>query len=65
MDERIGNHAIGDVLIDGSKIVEVAARIDVAPPNHAPGAESSRSWTAPRLDRAQTRRPSFRECLLS
>ena len=27
MDERVGNHAIGDVLIDGSKIVEVGARI--------------------------------------
>src|SRR3984957_8819988 len=28
MDERVGNHAVGDVLLDGSKIVEVAARID-------------------------------------
>jgi cytosine/adenosine deaminase-related metal-dependent hydrolase len=28
MDERVGNHAVGDVLIDGSKIAEVAARID-------------------------------------
>jgi cytosine/adenosine deaminase-related metal-dependent hydrolase len=28
MDERVGNHGVGDVLIDGSKIVEVAARID-------------------------------------
>jgi len=32
MDDRIGNHAVGDVLIDGSKIVEVAASI------HAPAA---------------------------
>ena len=28
MDERVGNHAVGDVLLDGSKIAEVAARID-------------------------------------
>ncbi len=28
MDPRVGNHAAGDVLLDGSKIVEVAARID-------------------------------------
>ena len=28
MDERVGNHAVGDVLVDGSKIAEVAARID-------------------------------------
>ena len=28
MDERVANHAVGDVLIDGSKIAEVAARID-------------------------------------
>ncbi len=32
MDERVGNHAVGDVLIDGSKIAEVAASI------HAPDA---------------------------
>ena len=28
MDERVGNHAVGDVLIDGSTIAEVAASID-------------------------------------
>ena len=28
LDERVGNHAIGDVLLEGSKIAEVAARID-------------------------------------
>ncbi len=28
MDERVGNHAVGDVLIDGSTIVEIAASID-------------------------------------
>ncbi|MGD1876823.1 MAG: amidohydrolase family protein [Kiloniellaceae bacterium] len=28
MDETVGNYPAGDVLIDGSKIVEVAARID-------------------------------------
>ncbi len=28
MDERVGNHAVGDVLLDGSKIAEVAAQID-------------------------------------
>ncbi len=28
MDPRVGNHAVGDVLLDGSKIAEVAARID-------------------------------------
>lgn len=28
MDERVGNHAVGDVLIDGSRIAEVAPRID-------------------------------------
>jgi 5-methylthioadenosine/S-adenosylhomocysteine deaminase len=28
MDARVGNHAVGDVLLDGSKITEVAARID-------------------------------------
>ena len=28
MDERVGNHAVGDVLVDGSKIAEGAARID-------------------------------------
>jgi cytosine/adenosine deaminase-related metal-dependent hydrolase len=28
MDPRVGNHGAGDVLIDGSKIAEVAARID-------------------------------------
>ena len=28
MDERVGNHGPGDVLLDGSKIAEVAARID-------------------------------------
>ena len=28
MDERVGNHAVGDVLLEGSKIAEVAARID-------------------------------------
>ena len=28
MDERVGNHAVGDVLLDGSKIAEVAASID-------------------------------------
>ena len=28
MDPGVGNHAAGDVLLDGSKIVEVAARID-------------------------------------
>jgi len=32
MDDRVGNHAVGDVLIDGSKIEEVAASI------HAPDA---------------------------
>jgi len=32
MDERVGNHAVGDVLVDGSKIAEVAASI------HAPDA---------------------------
>jgi cytosine/adenosine deaminase-related metal-dependent hydrolase len=32
MDERVGNHAVGDVLIDGSRIAEVAASI------HAPDA---------------------------
>ena len=32
MDESVGNHAAGDVLVDGSKIVEVAASI------HAPDA---------------------------
>src|SRR5271157_179147 len=32
MDERVGNHAVGDVLIDGSTIVEIAASI------HAPDA---------------------------
>ncbi|MGC2787340.1 MAG: amidohydrolase family protein [Roseiarcus sp.] len=32
MDERVGNHAVGDVLLDGSKIAEVAASI------HAPEA---------------------------
>ncbi len=32
MDERVGNHGVGDVLIDGSKIAEVAASI------HAPDA---------------------------
>jgi 5-methylthioadenosine/S-adenosylhomocysteine deaminase len=32
MDERVGNHAVGDVLIDGSTIAEVAASI------HAPDA---------------------------
>ena len=32
MDERVGNHAVGDVLLDGSKIAEVAASI------HAPDA---------------------------
>ena len=30
MDERVGNHAAGDVLIEGSKIVEIA-RLDHAP----------------------------------
>jgi 5-methylthioadenosine/S-adenosylhomocysteine deaminase len=28
MDERVGNHAVGDVLLDGSKIAEVASSID-------------------------------------
>ena len=28
MDARVGNHGLGDVLIDGSKIIEVAARIE-------------------------------------
>jgi 5-methylthioadenosine/S-adenosylhomocysteine deaminase len=28
MDGRVGNHAVGDVLLEGSKIAEVAARID-------------------------------------
>jgi 5-methylthioadenosine/S-adenosylhomocysteine deaminase len=28
IDERVGNFAVGDVLVDGSKIAEVAARID-------------------------------------
>jgi 5-methylthioadenosine/S-adenosylhomocysteine deaminase len=28
MDERVGNHAVGDVLLEGSRIAEVAARID-------------------------------------
>ncbi|MGB7976171.1 MAG: amidohydrolase, partial [Roseiarcus sp.] len=28
MDERVGNHAVGDVLLEGSKIAELAARID-------------------------------------
>jgi len=28
MDARVGNHAVGDVLVEGAKIVEVAARID-------------------------------------
>ncbi len=28
MDPRVGNHAVGDVLLDGTKIAEVAARID-------------------------------------
>ena len=28
MDARVGNHAVGDVLLEGSKIAEVAARID-------------------------------------
>ena len=28
IDPGVGNHAAGDVLLDGSKIVEVAARID-------------------------------------
>ena len=32
MDERVGNHAVGDVLIEGSTIVEIAASI------HAPDA---------------------------
>jgi 5-methylthioadenosine/S-adenosylhomocysteine deaminase len=32
MDERVGNHAVGDVLIEGSKITEIAASI------HAPDA---------------------------
>ena len=32
MDERVGNHGVGDVLIEGTKIVEVAALI------HAPDA---------------------------
>jgi 5-methylthioadenosine/S-adenosylhomocysteine deaminase len=32
MDERVGNCAVGDVLVDGSKIAEVAARIDAPAP---------------------------------
>ena len=32
MDERVGNHAVGDVLLEGSRIAEVAAQI------HAPDA---------------------------
>jgi hypothetical protein len=27
MDARVGNHAVGDVLLEGSKIAEVAASI--------------------------------------
>ena len=30
MDARVGNHGLGDVLIEGSKIIEVAARIEAS-----------------------------------